>query len=82
MSFDPSNVFNLHKQFTNSGVDKKVILEFTKINKLDSKMIKAFLKYKPSTNGKDVMKEFGLKGSAISDKINQIEAEKFAILAK
>ena len=82
MSFDPSNVFNLHKQFTNSGVDKNDIIIFTKINKLDSKMIKAFLKYKPSTNGKDVMKEFGLKGSAISDKINQIEAEKFAILAK
>ena len=82
MSFDPTNVFNLHKQFSNSGLDKKVILEFTKINKLDSKMIKAFFKYKPSTNGKDVMKEFGLKGSAISDKINQIEAEKFAILAK
>ena len=82
MSFDPTNVFNLHKQFSNSGLDKKVILEFTKINRLDSKMIKAFFKYKPSTNGKDVMKEFGLKGSAISDKINQIEAEKFAILAK
>ena len=82
MSFDPANVFDLHKQFSNSGLDKKVILEFTKINRLDSKMIKAFFKYKPSTNGKDVMKEFGLKGSAISDKINQIEAEKFAILAK
>ena len=82
MSFDPTNVFNLHKQFSNSGLDKKVILEFTKINRLDSKMIKAFFKYKPSTNGKDVMKEFDLKGSAISDKINQIEAEKFAILAK
>ena len=80
MSFDPANVFNLHKQFSNSGLDKKVILEFTKINRLDSKMIKAFFKYKPSTNGKDVMKEFGVKGPDIALKINQIEAEKFKSL--
>ncbi len=80
MSFDPANVFDLHKQFSNSGLDKKVILEFTKINRLDSKMIKAFFKYKPSTNGKDVMKEFGVKGPDIALKINQIEAEKFRSL--
>ena len=82
MTFDPANVFDLHKQFKNSGLDKKVILEFTKINRLDTKMIKAFFKYKPSTNGKDVMKEFGVKGPDVALKIKQIEAEKFAILAK
>jgi tRNA nucleotidyltransferase/poly(A) polymerase len=82
MSFDPAVVFDLHKQFSNSGVDKKVILEFTKINRLDSKMIKAFLKYKPTTKGGDVMKEFGVKGPDVALKIKQIEAEKFAILAK
>ena len=82
MSFDPANVFDLHKQFSNSGLDNKVILEFTKINRLDSKMIKVFLKYKPSTKGGDVMKEFGVKGPDVALKIKQIEAEKFAILAK
>ena len=82
MAFDPANVFDTHKQFKNSGLDKKVILEFVKINRLDAKMIKAFFKYKPSTNGRDVMKEFGLKGPAISDKINQIEADKFKKLLK
>jgi hypothetical protein len=82
MTFDPANVFDTHKQFKNSGLDKKVILEFVKINRLDAKMIKAFFKYKPSTNGKDVMKEFGVKGPDVALKIKQIEAEKFAILAK
>ena len=82
MAFNPANVFDTHKQFKNSGLDKKVILEFVKINRLDAKMIKAFFKYKPSTNGRDVMKEFGLKGPAISDKINQIEADKFKKLLK
>jgi len=82
MAFNPANVFDTHKQFKNSGLDKKVILEFVKINRLDAKMIKAFFKYEPSTNGRDVMKEFGLKGPAISDKINQIEADKFKKLLK
>ena len=82
MAFNPANVFDTHNQFKNSGLDKKVILEFVKINRLDAKMIKAFFKYKPSTNGRDVMKEFGLKGPAISDKINKIEADKFKKLLK
>ena len=82
MSFDPVNVFDLHKQFTNSIVDKNDIIIFMKINRLDSKMIKTFLKYKPSTKGGDVMKEFGVKGPDISRKINQIETEKFKLLLK
>ena len=81
MTFDINNVFNLHKQYMkiqmSSKLDTKTILEFAKINKLDIKTLKVFFKYKPSTKGGDVMKEFGLKGHAISDKINQIEAEKF-----
>ena len=84
MTFDINNVFNLHKQYMkiqmSSKLDTKTILEFAKINKLDIKTLKVFFKYKPSTKGGDVMKEFGLKGHAISDKINQIEAEKFRSL--
>ena len=44
---------------------------------MDLKLVKAFLKYKPTTNGGQIMKEFGLKGSAIGDKIKEIETEKF-----
>jgi len=84
MTFDINDVFNLHKQYMkiqiSSKLDTKTILEFAKINKLDTKTLKVFFKYKPSTKGGDVMKKFGLKGSAISDKINQIEAEKFRSL--
>jgi len=86
MTFDINNVFNLHKQYMkiqmSSKLDTKTILKFAKINKLDIKTLKVFFKYKPSTKGGDVMKEFGLKGPAISDKINQIEADKFKKLLK
>jgi hypothetical protein len=40
-------------------------------------MVKAFLKYKPSTDGRTVMKDFGVKGPDIAQKIREIEAEKF-----
>ena len=40
-------------------------------------MVKAFLKYKPSTDGKTVMKDFGVKGPEVAQKIREIEAEKF-----
>lgn len=77
MTFDVDAVFDLHKQFQNANIDKKDILEFAKIHKLDIKTLKAFFKYKPSTNGKDVMKEFGIKGPAVALKIKQLESDKF-----
>lgn len=80
MAFDPANVFDLHKRFINTKIDKKDILEFAKINKLDIKTLKIFFKYKPSTKGQDVMKEYGVRGPEIALKIKQIEAEKFSKL--
>tara|TARA_B110000037_G_scaffold54615_1_gene66919 strand:- start:372 stop:1517 length:1146 start_codon:yes stop_codon:yes gene_type:complete len=77
MAFDVDDVFDLHKHFKNANIDKKDILEFAKIHKLDIKTLKAFFKYKPSTNGKDVMKEFGIKGPAVALKIKQLESDKF-----
>ena len=38
------------------------------------------MKYKPTTKGGDVMKQFNVKGAEIADKIREIEAEKFSKL--
>ena len=73
----PENVFDLYKQWVTTKVDKDILIQFAKINRLDLKQIRAFLKYKPTTNGNDVMKEFGVKGPQIAQKIKEIEAEKF-----
>lgn len=77
LELKPENAFDLNKKLNVSKVDSKTILEFSKINKLDLKLVKAFLKYKPTTKGGDVIKQFGIKGPAVSDKIKEIEAEKF-----
>lgn len=75
--FQIADVFDLHKEFTLTKLDKNILIQFAKINKLDMKRIKTFIKYKPSTNGNWVMKEFGLKGKDIAYKIKELEAEKF-----
>lgn len=77
LNFNPDAVFAIYKQFVTTKVDKDILIQFAKINRLDLKQIRAFLKYKPSTDGNWVMKEFGVKGPQIADKIKEIEAEKF-----
>ena len=44
------------------------------------KVVKAFIKYKPSIKGGEVVKRFNLKGPEISTKIKELEAEKFSKL--
>ena len=81
-TLSPESVFELSKKRDRVKLDDRVMVEWAKLNRLDQKAIKAFIKYKPSTNGRDVVKQFGLKGPAIADKIKEIEAEKFARMLK
>ena len=75
--FKIEEVFDLYKQLVTTRLMPLSILEFTKINRLDLKVVKAFLKYKPSTDGNWVMQEFGVKGPEIAKKIKEIESKKF-----
>lgn len=75
--FKAEDVFDIYKQFTSTKIDKNTIIQFAKINRLDLKLIKAFLKYKPSTDGKEVMQKYGIKGPQVGEKIKELEAEKF-----
>lgn len=76
-NFQIADVFDLHKEFILTKLNKNILIQFAKINKLNMKQIRAFIKYKPSTKGNWVMKEFGLKGRDIAHKIKELEAEKF-----
>jgi len=77
MSFKAEDVFDLYKERERAGIDKNNIIVFVKINRLDLKLVRAFLKYKPTTNGNEVMKKYGVKGPQIGEKIKELEAEKF-----
>ena len=77
MSFKAEDVFDLYKEHERAGIDKNNIIVFAKINRLDLKLVRAFLKYKPTTNGNEVMKKYGVKGPQIGEKIKELEAEMF-----
>lgn len=77
LTFKADDVFELYKQFQRTNLDKNNIIAFAKINKLNLKLVKAFLKYKPTINGNEVIKKYGVKGSQIGEKIKELEAEKF-----
>jgi len=77
MSFKAEDVFDLYKEKERAGIDKNNIIVFVKINRLDLKLVRAFLKYKPTTNGNEVMKKYGVKGPQIGEKIKELEAEIF-----
>jgi len=77
LTFKPEGVFDLYKEFERTVLDKNNIIVFSKINRLDLKLIRAFLKYKPSTDGNKVIKEFGVKGPQIAQKIKEIETKIF-----
>jgi len=80
MDIEPLTAFDLHKKWQNTIIDRKDLLTFSKRNKLDMKVVKAFIKYKPSIKGGEVVKRFNLKGPEISNKIKELEAEKFSEL--
>ena len=77
MSFKAEGVFDLYKELERAGIDKNNIIVFAKINRLDLKLVRAFLKYKPTTDGREVMKKYGVKGPHVGEKIKDLEAEKF-----
>jgi len=77
LTFKPDDVFDLYKEHERAGIDKNNIIVFAKINRLDLKLVRAFLKYKPTTDGNEVMKKYGVKGPQIGEKIKELEAEKF-----
>lgn len=77
MSFKAEDVFDLYKERERAGIDKNNIIIFAKIYKLDLKLVRAFLKYKPTTDGREVMKKYGVKGHQVGEKIKELEAEKF-----
>jgi len=77
LDIKPEEIFELYKKYQTTYIDKRTILDWSRLNRLNTRMVKAFLKYKPSTDGRTVMKEFGVKGPDIAQKIREIEAEKF-----
>lgn len=78
LDLSPENVLTVYKDKENAkAVDKKRIMAFSKVNKINMKKIKGFLKFKPTIKGGEIMKQYGLKGPEIATKIKELEADNF-----
>ncbi len=82
LNLSPETVLTveLKWQIAKAGKNKitpQDLITFAKWNNMNLKIVKAFLKFKPTVKGNKIMKEFGLKGKAVGDKKKELEAENF-----
>ena len=62
----------------NAGVSVEQIKQFAKEEALDTKLVEAFLRFRLSVSGQEVMDKFNLKPSKeVGDKVQQIETDNF-----
>jgi len=73
---DPNDVYELYKEVRNKNVRRDIIEEWMDVMNLTDKSLKTFLRYVPTTPGKEVMDD-GFKGANIGHEIRRREAEKF-----
>jgi tRNA nucleotidyltransferase/poly(A) polymerase len=64
-------------QFGSNKIKSFDLLKFAKWNDMNIKVANAFLKFKPTVKGDEIMKEYGIKGKAVGIKKNELEAENF-----
>jgi tRNA nucleotidyltransferase/poly(A) polymerase len=83
LSLTPENVFDMYKKKYQCGIDDNTILEWYKVNSINSVSSKykswifeAFIDYKPSVSSEELMSQ-GFKGKALGDEIKRLEIEKF-----
>ena len=72
----PENVYELYRKVSSKHVRQDILEELFKVMNFTAPEYSNFLKYRPSTNGKDVAKQ-GFRGARIGDEIRRIEGEKF-----
>ena len=73
---DPNDVYELYKEVRNKSVRRDILEDWIDVMNMNDKSLKTFLKYVPTTPGKEVMDD-GFKGANIGHEIRRREAEKF-----
>ena len=75
------NVYEMYREMSAKDIGKDVIEEWIRVMGITDPMVTGFLKYTPSTTGKEVMTD-GFKGAAIGEEIRKREGEKFSNMVK
>lgn len=76
ISFRPEDVLDVYKKKVQCGISDTTILEWLKVQNIDSDSLIKFVDYKPTVSAHDLMSQ-GFKGRELGIKIKEIEVEKF-----
>jgi tRNA nucleotidyltransferase/poly(A) polymerase len=75
-NFSPEKVFKLKRMQANSKLSNEQIMKFAHWSKMNLKLVDAFLKFKLSVTGQELMQQ-GFKGKSLGDEIEKRETQIF-----
>ena len=76
LGFKVEDVFDIYKKRQQCAISDATILEWMKVEKIDTDILIKFIDYKPSISSQELMSQ-GFKGKALGDEIKRREIEKF-----
>ena len=76
LSFKVEDVFDIYKKRQQCAITDATILEWLKVQGIDTDTLVKFVEYKPSVSAQELMSQ-GFKGKALGDQIKRLEVEKF-----
>ena len=76
LSFKVEDVFDIYKKRQQCAITDATILEWLKLQGIDTDTLVKFVEYKPSVSAQELMSQ-GFKGKDLGDEIKRLEIEKF-----
>ena len=76
LSFKVEDVFDIYKKRQQCAITDATILEWLKVEGIDTDTLVKFVEYKPSVSAHELMSQ-GFKGKDLGDEIKRLEIEKF-----
>lgn len=76
LSFKVEDVFDIYKKRQQCAITDATILEWLKVESIDTDTLVKFVEYKPSVSAQELMSQ-GFKGKDLGDEIKRLEVEKF-----
>ena len=76
LSFKVEDVFDIYKKRQQCAITDTTILEWLKVETIDTNELIKFVEYKPSVSAQELMSQ-GFKGKSLGDEIKRLEIEKF-----
>ena len=76
LSFKVEDVFDIYKKRQQCAITDATILEWLKVQGIDTDTLVKFVEYKPSVSAQELMSQ-GLKGKELGIEIKRLEIEKF-----